>query len=599
MGKKAKEMGVKRKRGKKFELKEELAFDVKRKINAKSMFRDKRLGEKNPNLDKEQKSLMRYQKERDFLSRRKQRFELDDTIELTHKGMRLEDLQDDYVEDYDLDLSDDEPKMRKLQRMDDDVVLEHHFGDGTTRSKKSAYEELIQKSKQNKMIRQQEKEDNFEVTKRLDEDLADITGRLKFKNRDRDRGVEIDEYDNLLLEIRDDAKVQAELNRDDFPARQIREKFEANGENWAVPLGYKEFVVRVRENPNVSMGNMKIWTDCDTKKEKIINQDRLLEFALRFMIFEIDDTTEECVGEFDFFTETLYELGKTSPQSAERVFTSAVVDLGKNLTIGVVYFYHLVSLLFPITFEDSLTGTLSILAECFFIEYPLASYKCTRNLLILVKVYTECWLVDKYCPEVTRCLQRVMQQYKVEKPAEDFKVLNIWESESSEGIYAYALSLFHSQKELFSDYVCFKEIWKNFIEIAETSKPAPMQLLKKPIEEIATYEPLVYGKIKSGKKNKDPNKEASELDKLREQSKRAKKLTKRALEKETEQTHHEKGSEYSLTQANKQSHQNYVKNMLDELQVEYKRFDTSLERRDEKKKRKKRMGGNKTEKSSR
>ena len=202
---------------------------MKRRVQSKSIFRDKRLGEKNPNLDKEQKYLMRYQKERDFLSRKKQKFELDDTIEFTHKGVKLEDLRDDYVEDYDLDISDEETQAKNLPRMDDNLVLEHHFGDGRSKSKKDAFEEIIQKSKQNKLIRQQVKEENIEITKKLDEDLNDITQRLKFKSKEKDNTM--DEYDNLLVEMREDVKIQADINRDDYPSRQIKKKFEENGEN--------------------------------------------------------------------------------------------------------------------------------------------------------------------------------------------------------------------------------------------------------------------------------------------------------------------------------------------------------------------------------
>ena len=182
---------------------------MKQKVQSRSVFRDKRLGEKNLNLDKEQKYLMRYQKERDFLSRRKQRFELDDTMELTHKGVRLQDMQDDYVEDYDLDMSDDESKPKKLPRMDDDLVLSQHFGDGYTKTKKDAYDELILKSKQNKLIRQKEKEDNLEITRKLDEELPDLTQRLKFKNKEKN--LNFDDYDNLISEIREDAKFQANI----------------------------------------------------------------------------------------------------------------------------------------------------------------------------------------------------------------------------------------------------------------------------------------------------------------------------------------------------------------------------------------------------
>ena len=67
------------------------------------------------------------------------------------------------------------------------------------------------------------------------------------------------------------------------------------------------------------------------------------------------------------------------------------------------------------------------------------------------------------------------------------------------------------------------------------------------------------------------------------------------LEKESELTQFDKSQEFQAVTAKNIVQQNYVKNMLDELQVEYKKFDTSLEKRKDKKKRKNRMGGQKIE----
>jgi Nop14-like family len=594
MGKKLKTLGVKRKRGKKFEWKEENSMEIKKKITSKSLFRDKRLGEKNFDLNKEQKYLLRFQRERDFLSRRKQRFELDETIELTHKGIRLEDLEDDYVEDYDIDISDDESKPKKIQRMDDDLVLNHHFGDGSTKSKKDVYEELIHKSKQNKLLRQQEKEENIEITRKLDGDLTDISQRLKFKTREKD--LTMDDYDNLLLEIRDDIKIHAELGKDNIAARQLREQLEEKGEDWKVPDKYKEFVVKVRENPIESIYNMKYWTDCDTKKEKQVSQERLLEYTLKYLLELVDDNTTDSLDLFSSITQILYTLVQLYPSSSEKLFLSIALGLGKDLNLGVVFFYHLVSLVFPITFLDALTSTLASLAGCYFVEYPLASYKCTRNLLMLAKVYCDQWLQNQYSPEVTRCLQRVIKRYKSEQLLENFEPRMLFESESHSLLHTYAVAILGQQKSIFKDLIGYKNIIEDDSQDINTA--SPMQLYHKPIQEVATYEPMIFDKIRSNKKNKDLNKEITELDKLRQQSKKAKKIAKKALEKETEVTQHEKNTEYKIAQENNEKKQNYVKNMLDELQVEYKKFDTTLEKKTEKKKRKKRMAGNKSEQST-
>lgn len=593
MGKKIKPLGVKRKRGKKFEWRGETSQSQQSSIKSKSIFRDQRLGQRNPTLDKEQKYLLRYQRERDFLSRRKQKFELDDTLELTHKGMKLSDLKDDYVEDYDLDLSDeDDFKSKKLPRMDDDLVNEMHFGDESHRSKKNAYEELIQKSKQNKLLRQQEKEENLEITRQLDGDFTDITKRLKFKNKTQN--FEADEYDNLLLEIREDAKVQAEYGRVDKSYKQAREAWEEAGENWAVPGDYKEFIVVVRENPMISIEKFRTWVECDTKKVKLDSQLRLLQFSLKFFLHNFDS---DSLDTHDELVEFLYNLSKDHAKVAEGLFISSALELGDSIPLSLVYYYFLISKLFTITFSDTLTSTLSTLAGCIFVEYPLTSYKTIRNILLLARVYLQHWLCDKYSPELIRGLLRVLEKFKGSAVMEDFNIGILFTQENDSALFTFAYRMLCDQKALFGKFLEFEGVLVD-AEFGVNAQPGPMKMYEKPVEEIQTYEPLVFGKIRSNKKNKDINKEVTELDKLREQAKKAKKMAKRVLEKETEGKMFEKDQEFRAGQEDKTVKQNLVKNMLDELQNEYKRFSTTMERKKDRKKRKKRMGGGRTEQNS-
>ena len=316
-----------------------------------------------------------------------------------------------------------------------------------------------------------------------------------------------------------------------------------------------------------------------------------MQYGLKFLIEEIDDSIPECLEIHSGFLEFLYNLTKNC-SNAEKTYVSLALTIGKTLNLGVVYFFHLVSLLFSISFEDSLTSVLSCIANCFFVEYPLASYKSARNLLILAKVYIEQWLLQKYSSEITRCLQRVIKKYKSDEVFENLEPAALFLSESDSLIYSYALQIYNQQKKLFEGFIAYKNIFGIGTQPEEAK---PMKFYYKPIEEVTTFEPLIFDKIKSSKKNKDLNKEITELDKLREQAKRGRKLAKKALEKETEISQHDKSLEYQLLQQKKESNQNYVRNMLDELQVEYKKFDTTLEKRQEKKKRKKRMAGNKTE----
>ncbi|OMJ87962.1 hypothetical protein SteCoe_10197 [Stentor coeruleus] len=593
MGKKIKPLGVKRKRGKKFEWRGEISQSQQSSIKSKSIFRDQRLGQKNPSLDKEQKYLLRYQRERDFLSRRKQKFELDDTLELTHKGMKLSDLKDDYVEDYDLDLSDeDDFKSKKLPRMDDDLVNEMHFGDEKHRSKKNAYEELIQKSKQNKLIRQQEKEENLEITRKLDGDFMDITKRLKFKNKTQN--AEADEYDNLLLEIREDAKVQAEYGMVNKSYKQAREAWEEAGENWAVPEDYKEFVVIIRENPISCIEKYKTWSECETKKTKLASQTRLLQFSLKFFIHSFDS---ESLDTHDELIEFIYNLSKEHANIAEGLFISSALELGNTLPLSLVYYYFLVSKLFTISFSDTLTSALSTLAGCIFTEYPLTTYKTIRNMLLLARVYTQHWLCGKYSPELIRGLIRVIEKFKGSVIIQEFNIDVLFNQENDNALFTFAYKMMHEQKTLFGKFLNFEGVLVD-VEMEVSSQPEPMKMYEKPVEEIQTYEPLVFGKIRSNKKNRDTNKEVTELDKLREQAKKAKKMAKRVLEKETEGVMFEKNQEFKAGQEEKTVKQNLVKNMLDELQSEYKRFSTTMEKKKDRKKRKKRMGGGRTEQNS-
>lgn len=574
---------MKRKRGKKFEWQGNKSLDVERSVKSRSVFRDKRLGEKNPNLSLEDKYLLRFQRERELKSRRKQRFELDDALELTHKGQRLSDLKDDYVEDYDLDISDDESKPHKLQKLSDDIVNQEHFGgDGRPRSKRDAYEELILRSKQNKAQRQQEKEDNMDITRKLDGDFDDISRRLKFKEKGK---AEIeDEFDLLMNEIKDDTKMMAE-GKGDLKCREIRREMMENGENWDVPEGFKEFVLKVRDDALSAIQNMKIWTDCDVRRERTEKQERLLLLSLRYFVEEMED------GEFQVFEEmkkTLFNLCKEYQKYAEKCFEVVSENLPESLNLSLPFLYHLVYLTFPLDFQDKLTWNFSYYATDLLVSYPLLNEKTCRNLLLLSKVLQEKWFPNRFSPEICRFLLRFLQSLTPELSTSLSQYFPA-------GAEKFASDLVASISQKFSKYPAFQSIFlETNLNIQEAEK-VPLKLYERPIEEIETFEPLIYENIKSNKKNKDLNKEVTELDRLREQQKRARKLAKKALEKETEVDLNEKDHEFHARVQAQERKQGLVKNMLDELQVEYKKFDTTLERKKDKKKRKERMAGGRTE----
>lgn len=581
MGKREKPLGIKRKKGKKFEWRGESSLDLKRSVQSKSIFRDKRLGEKNPNLSLEDKSLLRYQRERELKSKRKQRFELDNDLELTHKGVRLSDLHDDYVEDYDIDLSDEETKPRKLAKMSDEIVDQFHFGDGKTRTKKDAYEEIIQKSKYNKLIRQQEKEQNFEITKKIDDEFEDISRRLRFK--DKEKVEEKDEFDDLMMEIRDDAKMVAE-GRGDGKVKELRKEMEERGEDWKVPDVFKEFVFKVRNDPVTGVKNMKVWSDCEVRKLRTEVQEKLLFYSLKYFVNEMVD------GELSVFSEmeeVLYGLCKEYQRPAEKYFMQVSETFPESVNLSLPYFYHLVSLLFPLKFEDKLSLNLAYYVCDLFVDFPLHSEKTIRNLLFLSKVFLDHWLQKKFSPELCRFLYKVMSL-----PLSTCESLNQY---FPQGVKPYTQLLISKLSQEFGQFSVFQQIFQGFGLEFEDSLKVPLKLYERPIEEIQTFEPLVYDNVRSNKKNRDVNKEVTELDRLREQQKRARKLAKKTLEKETELNQYEKSVEFDARNQVYEKKQGLVKNMLDELQAEYKKFDTSMEKRKEKKKRKERMGGNWTE----
>ena len=583
MGKREKPLGVKRKRGKKFEWQGSKSLDVERSVKSRSIFRDKRLGERNPNLSLEDKYLLRFQRERELKSRRKQRFELDDALELTHKGQRLSDLKDDYVEDYDLDVSDDESKPYKLQKLSDDIVNQEHFGgDGRPRSKRDAYEELILRSKQNKAQRQQEKEDNMDITRKLDGDFDDISRRLKFK--DKAKAEVEDEFDLLMNEIKDDTKMMAE-GKADMKCRELRREMMENGEDWDVPEGFKEFVLKVRDDVLAAVRNMKTWTDCEVRRERTEKQERLLLLSLRYFVEEMED------GEFQEFEEMkkiLFTMCKEYQRHAEKCFEVVSDNLTESVNFSLPFLYHLVYLTFPLDFQDKLAWNFSYFATDLLVSYPLLNPKTCRNLLLLSKVLQEKWFPSRFSPEVCRFLLRFLQALTPELSASLSQYF-------PQGAEKFASDLVSSISDKFSKYPAFQSIFlETNLKIQESEK-VPLKLYERPIEEIETFEPLIYENIKSNKKNKDLNKEVTELDRLREQQKRGRKLAKKALEKETEFDLNDKDQEFHARVQAQERKQGLVKNMLDELQVEYKKFDTTLERKKDKKKRKERMGGGRTE----
>ncbi|CAG9335405.1 unnamed protein product [Blepharisma stoltei] len=603
MGKK---LGVKRNRGKKFVYKEKETVDIPKKVKSKSIFRDKRLGEKNENLGKEEKYLIRFQKERELVSRRNQKFELDDTITLTHKGVKLEDLADDYVEDYDVVQSDEEDleKPKKHQKIDDDLVNEEHFGmGGGHKSKKDAYAEIIEKSKQHKMLRQKEKDENNEIMRDIDMNLGEITQKLKFK--DKTRPADEDEYDKLIDEIRMDNTLHSAnvISEETAEILEKKEELEKLGENWEIPQEYEEFAQKMGKKPLESLEKMKLWN----KAYKRASRDKLqkiLEHSLRFLALNWDLEKEFKKNNYDEIIKFFYELCKDYPYASEQTCLELTTELGKELSLNLIAFFHISGLLFDINLADTLSSILTDMASQLFIYFPFLDKLQTRNFLLLAKVYIDIWLTPNnfYSPECTRGLLRVFQNLGQQPYNEEFNLKLLFSDLTDSNLHTMASDLFTVIQKSFSNEPAFSLILSQFLPFLDKSLNISCEPVTNPIkfkiekpQEIETFEPFILDRITSVKQAKDPNKVLTETDKLKMQTKKATKLTKKVLQKETEVEVSEKFTENKLRQQGKEQKQNKVRSMLDEMQAEYKKLQTTNELKKEKKKRKGRMAGNKTE----
>jgi hypothetical protein len=290
--------------------------------------------------------------------------------------------------------------------------------------------------------------------------------------------------------------------------------------------------------------------------------------------------------DFQEMNKFLYDLAKDYQRHAEKCFDVVADNLPESVNFSLPFVFHLVYLLFPLDYQDKVSWNFSYFAADLLATYPLANEKILRNLLLLSKVFQEKWLKNRFSPENCRFLLRALQSLPLE-PCES--------QVFPQGVKTFLENLISDLSLKFGKFPAFQQIFQETEVKFEESENLPMKLYERPTQEIETFEPLIFENVRSNKKNKDLNKEVTELDRLREQQKRARKLAKKTLEKETEGNLYDKDQEFHAKVQAQDRKQGLVKNMLDELQAEYKKFDTTLEKRKDKKKRKDRMAGNKTE----
>ncbi|KAH9943198.1 Nop14-like protein [Epithele typhae] len=143
---------------------------------------DRRFGENNPTMTPEERMLERFTRERQRTSKGVA-FNLEDEDELTHYGRNLSKLDD--FDNVGLGLDDEEeddagPQAAKAHfgGFDDEVEDEDEDGPPHKKSKSEVMAEVIAKSKEHKMMRQTQQEEDENMRHELDQELDSIRSLL-------------------------------------------------------------------------------------------------------------------------------------------------------------------------------------------------------------------------------------------------------------------------------------------------------------------------------------------------------------------------------------------------------------------------------------
>lgn len=201
--------------------------------NKSSAFMDKRIGEFDPAMNPDDKMAARLAQERK-ISQKKNVFSLNEEEELTHLGRSISDMAT-----HDDPRSDDEDLYDKLGR---DFADKTNFGGFLTKSdpssdaaksRKEAIEKLIAESKKLKHERQVEKDENFELTEKLDSDWKEFQGLLAASKNKKlpagDKEASTDDYDMLVKQLRFAplaGKASERVKTEDEVAREERKRLE-------------------------------------------------------------------------------------------------------------------------------------------------------------------------------------------------------------------------------------------------------------------------------------------------------------------------------------------------------------------------------------
>ncbi|XP_022902470.2 nucleolar protein 14 homolog [Onthophagus taurus] len=198
--------------------------------NKSNKFIDKRIGEKNKNLNEEDKFIARYAKLR-AKSDKKSRFNLADEV-LTHRGQVLSEIEK-FEDNHSEDDSDDDVK----GGLQSDFVEKAHFGGGIfekgtkdgAKSHKDLIDQLIAESKKRKAEKQKLKEQTLELTEKLDSEWKDLIPLVNKKTKnDEIEKPKVDDFDKVMRELKFEARGHPSdrLKSEEEIAKEEKEKLE-------------------------------------------------------------------------------------------------------------------------------------------------------------------------------------------------------------------------------------------------------------------------------------------------------------------------------------------------------------------------------------
>uniref|UniRef100_A0A1Q3EXR4 Putative nucleolar protein 14 n=1 Tax=Culex tarsalis TaxID=7177 RepID=A0A1Q3EXR4_CULTA len=132
-------------------------------------------------------------------SRRKEMYNLNDSVKLTHRGQTLEEIErfDDAV-DNDNDSDDDEGQL------DAEFMEAAHFGGGEAdsgRDRKTVIEEMIAESKRKKAEKQRENDEVYEMTQKLDQNWQSLAAVVGDHMKGDSERPKLDDYDKVMREM--------------------------------------------------------------------------------------------------------------------------------------------------------------------------------------------------------------------------------------------------------------------------------------------------------------------------------------------------------------------------------------------------------------